>query len=303
MSKQSFTGKRRFSKRGRILLGTVILLLVLFVSFFLSAALAPAHSFLYRITSPVTSAFRRAGDFIKSKEILLENEASIQEERERLTMRIEELERENQILQSRAKRSLELEELYELDLYYKEYDKIGAQIIGLQPNNWINTYLIDQGSEDGIELYMPVLCGAGLAGYVSSVYDTYSVVTSLVDQSSRIYGKVNRTGGDLVVVEGASGFYSTDTGPVTSDICLVRFVTGEIDISVGDEIVTSSLGDIYPPGIVVGSVAKITPIGDGYEAYAFIEPRGDLSKTELVLIITEKWKGDIRLTDLEADDS
>ena len=75
---------------------------------------------------------------------------------------------------------------------------------------------------------------------------------------------------------------------------MIQFVTNEIDITVGDEIVTSSLGDIYPPGLPIGMVTEIVPLGTGYESLAYVKPGVNLDQMDTVLIITEIWKQDMQ---------
>jgi rod shape-determining protein MreC len=141
--------------------------------------------------------------------------------------------------------------------------------------------------------YMPVLSDNGLAGHVSEVYDHYAKVVSVVNKDSYIYGQINRKNGDLVAVQGAKGFHSEETGSIEEDLCMIQFITNEIDITIGDEIVTSSLGDIYPPGLRIGTVTEIIPIATGYESIALVKPAVDLDQMDTVLIITEIWKQDL----------
>ena len=75
---------------------------------------------------------------------------------------------------------------------------------------------------------------------------------------------------------------------------MIQFITDEIDITIGDEIVTSSLGDIYPPGLRIGTVTEIIPIATGYESIAIVEPAVNLEQMDMVLIITELWKQDFQ---------
>ena len=49
----------------------------------------------------------------------------------------------------------------------------------------------------------------------------------------------------------------------SSGLCRIQFTTEDVDIAIGDEIVTSALGEIYPPGLRIGTVIKIQEIGDG----------------------------------------
>lgn len=254
------------------------------------------RSFGYTLAKPVTRLVNKTAGAIEDLREQMQSKASLQAENDSLRDEVEDLEEQIRLLQSTARRTSELEELYQMDTYYKDYPKTGAQIVGLSPNNWYDTFVLDKGSADGIEEYMPVMAGNGLAGHISTVYENYSVVTSVVSQDSVIYGQINRANGDLVVVQGASGYSSRDTGTIKDDICMIRFVTEDVDITVGDEVVTSTLGDIYPPGLPIGTVTKIIPAGDGQESIAFLKPTVNLEQTDMVLIITQFWKEDMDST-------
>ena len=66
-------------------------------------------------------------------------------------------------LQKHRKTVLErLQELYQLDSNYAEYEKTAAHVIGSDSGNWFSTFTIDKGSEDGIAVDMNVMAGSGL---------------------------------------------------------------------------------------------------------------------------------------------
>ena len=271
----------------RLPLGLAVCVLLLIITGMLGLRLDFLREALHFVSDPIEQGLKSVQVWIHDHNEGWGTMQSVMEENARLREQVEALEEENRALLAEARRAEELEELYALDTYYRDYPKTGAQIIGLSPNNWYDTFILDKGSADGIEIYMPVITTGGLAGHVSEVFGQYAIVTSIVDQGSVIYGQINRPGGDLVVVEGAFGYHSNELGEIDDSLCMIKFVTGEVDITVGDEIVTSSLGDIYPPGLSIGIVTEIIPVGPGYESVAIIKPSVDLEQTDMVLIITE----------------
>lgn len=286
--------KKKFSAKWKLIAGFGLCILLLIASCLMGNRFEAVRSGLNFITEPVEQGIWKIENWFRSISDEFRTKASLEEENRQLKEELERAQKENLQLQNEARRVQELEELYELDTYYKDYPKTGAQIVGLSPNNWYETFIIDKGQADGIEEYMPILAENGLAGHVSEVYDHYAQVTSVVNQSSFIYGQVNRKDGDLVAVQGAKGYSSPDTGSIDEDLCMIQFVTNDIDITVGDEIVTSSLGDIYPPGLEIGTVIDIKPLGTGYESLALVRPSVNLEQMDTVLIITEIWKQDMQ---------
>lgn len=63
----------------------------------------------------------------------------------------------------------ELRSLYKLDNDYSDLNKIAANVIGKDSGNWFNMFIIDKGSNDGIQVDMNVLAGGGLVGIVTKV--------------------------------------------------------------------------------------------------------------------------------------
>ena len=286
--------RRHWPTKWKLLLGIGICTILIISSWLLGQKYEPVRSFINTITQPAQQAYSTVEDWFSSHLQDLKAKDNLEEENRALKEELDQLQKENLQLQNDARRVQELQDLYELDTYYKDYPKTGAQIVGLSPNNWYESFIIDKGSSDGMVEYMPVLSDNGLAGHVSEVYEHYSKVVSVVNENSFIYGQINRTDGDLVAVQGAKGFHSEETGSIEEDLCMIQFITDEIDITLGDEIVTSSLGDIYPPGLKIGMVEEIYPLGTGYESLALIRPAVDLDQMDTVLIITEIWKQDMQ---------
>ena len=119
-------------------------------------------------------------------------------------------------------------------------------------------------------------------GHVETVYQHYSRIVSILSDSSFVYGEVLRSG-DHVGVQG-------DLSLEQDGLCKIEFYIQQTDIAVGDEIVTSALGDVYPPGIGIGTITEITEKGDGVMGIAYLKPYADIKNISYVLIITDLEK-------------
>ena len=294
MQESNQNKNKKTTEKRKLYLGIGFCVVLVISSLLLGQRFEGIRSFLSQITQPIQSGYQKTGAWFDTVSSNFQSKEELEKENISLKEEVNRLQKENLQLQSDARRVQELEELYELDTYYKDYPKTGAQIVGLSPNNWYEVFMIDKGSEDEIVEYMPVLSDQGLAGHIGEVYESYSQVISVVNENSYIYGQINRKNGDLVAVQGARGYTSSELGIIEDDLCMIQFVTDEIDITIGDEIVTSSLGDIYPPGLRIGTVTEIIPIATGYESIALVKPAVDLDQMDMVLVITEIWKQDMQ---------
>lgn len=293
----------RFKAKWKILIAMAVCLFLLLLTWLMGQKLEPVRSALFTIAEPVEKGFSNIEGWLNKRTGAIKDTQDLEAQVDRLNEEVSQLTDENRQLKAQARRSDELEKLYDMDTFYKDYPKTGAQVVGLSPDNWYDTFILDKGKTDGIEPYMPVLAEGGLVGHVSKVYDHYCEVSSVVDTDSVIYGQVNRENGDLVVVQGAYGYSSEDTGRISDNICLIRFDTTEVDIAVGDEIVTSTLGDIYPPGLPIGTVTQIYPVGTSNESIAYVKPSVSLDQVDMALIITQLWKEDRKEEMVRQNDS
>ena len=279
--------KMQVSTKYRIIGVTLLCLALITVTFVLGQNIKPINTVFGYVAAPFQKAYLAVEDWFSGLMTTAKRLKSLDEDNEKLQAEIDRYMYENTILKNDAAKLEELQELYELDNYYENYPKTGAQIVSLSPSNWYDVFIIDKGSKDGLQKYMPVLAGNGLVGHISEVFENYSRVTAIVNPDSFVYGEVNRSPRDKVGVQGLDDVSN-------SDLCRITFTTDDVDIAIGDEIVTSALGEIYPPGLRIGTVLKIQEIGDGLNSEAYLEPAVDMKNLNYVLVITELWKDQMK---------
>jgi rod shape-determining protein MreC len=233
------------------------------------------------IFSPVSKVFVKSSDWVSGKLHTLFNLGYIAAENERLREEAETLRIENSRLKQVDAENERLSALLEIDRKYINYPKIGASVIGKDPGNWYNMFLIDKGAKDGIEKNMVVLGAGGLVGRVFEAGYNYSKVISLIDDMSSISAKSARTE-DV-------GFLKGDIYLMLEGKCRMEFIDADAQMMAGDEIVTSHLSDIYPAGITIGYVTEIRLDGNGTKT-AIVQPNIDFKHIETVLVLTEHFE-------------
>ncbi len=186
---------------------------------------------------------------------------------------------ENNILKQYQDENKELKELLSLAERYKKYPSQGANIIAKDPGNWYKVFIIDQGSKAGFSEDDAILAGGGLVGHIVETGPLSSKVLSIIDDRSSVSAAVLRTG-EIGVLKG-------DLELTAHGFC--RF---EIDIQSeiikGDQIVTSHLSEIYPPGITIGIVEEIIISKNGLTQHAYVRPVVDFKQLKQVLILETK---------------
>ena len=172
-----------------------------------------------------------------------------------------------------------LRELYKLDAQYKDYEKIGARVIGTGSMNWFDNFIIDKGSNDGIADDMNVICGNGLVGIVTDVGPDTAVVRSIIDDSSNVSAIVLNSD-KLCIVQG-------DAKSIADGYIKVLNIPKEVEVNEGDEIVTAAISDKFLPGITIGYVEEITIDSNNLTKTAKLYPAVDFENIHEVLVITQ----------------
>ncbi|MDR8076789.1 MULTISPECIES: rod shape-determining protein MreC [Burkholderia cepacia complex] len=111
--------------------------------------------------------------------------------------------------------------------------------------------VVGQGSQQGIQDGSPVVSEDGVIGQVTRVFPLQSEVTLVTDRDLAIPVQVLRTGLRSVI-------YGTPKG----DSLDLRFVPTSADLVAGDELITSGLDGVYPPGLPVAKVVRVDKLAD-----------------------------------------
>jgi rod shape-determining protein MreC len=152
---------------------------------------------------------------------------------------------------------------------------VPAQVIGSSGSDLSQSIYIDKGSNDGVAQDMAVITVGGIVGKVLRVYPTTSLVLMINDQSSGVGALLEK-----------SRLQGVLRGSANGELILDRVMSDE-QVSPGDALLSSGGDQIFPKGLPVGTVSKVSP---GKELFLSIKvrPAADLSRLEEVLVVTEK---------------
>ncbi len=152
-------------------------------------------------------------------------------------------------------------------------NKIMAQVIAQDILSAFRTVRLNKGSADGVTKGMAAVTYEGIVGRVLRVDSHYSDVLTLVDSSSNVASLIqrNRTRG---LVEGYEG-----------NVLRMKYVRRTDDIQVGDNVMSSGIGGLFPKGVMIGKVVKVTKKSYGLTQNIEVHPSVDFSTLEEVMII------------------
>lgn len=150
-----------------------------------------------------------------------------------------------------------------------------ADVIGIEISGWIKTMTINKGASDGIKRDMVIATPLGIAGRIIDVQSTTSKAFLVTDPRCAIDVIVQKTR-----VKGIAEGNGTDR-------LLLKYVRHEDDIHVGDILISSGLGGIFPKGMAVGEIVRVEKGEDNFFMDIEAKPSADLKKLEEVMIIKE----------------
>lgn len=190
---------------------------------------------------------------------------------------IEEIVRQSKVSNAENKRLRELLKLHNSrpDMVFED-----ASIVSWNSSNWSSSFVINIGSNTGIELYDCVITETGyLVGQIIEVGTTTSVVRTIIDAETSVGAIVDRTG--------ISGIAAGDFSFMNEGNLKLSYLPAGADLINGDTVLTSGKGEVFPHGLVIGKITSAQKEETGLNWYGIIEPSADLSSLTQVFIITE----------------
>src|SRR5574340_84366 len=264
-------------KRGnpRVLIVLIVVSLVLLTVYFREGEGGPLHGMrrvtleatapIARLGTAIASPFRSAADFMAGLGVSRKRLDALEKQNDELRARLAELEEARQE-NERLRALVDFAEARKLA-------KLGAHVIRRPVSIWEGVIVIDRGSEDGVESGMPVIAAQGLVGQVVEVSKNVCSVRLLSDQQSGVAAMLQSTRATGVVRGSVGGDLSLD------------FVDRTQLPQIGDVVITSGLGGVYPTGIVVGDVTAVDDRRGELYPRITLESRVPIDRIEDVFIL------------------
>ncbi len=162
------------------------------------------------------------------------------------------------------------------------YRFIAAKVLKNSTTESRNYITIDKGTADGIRPEMSVLCTQGVVGKVIDCSEHFSVIISLLHVDYKLSSQIKRNGG-LGTVEWSGG---------NSGKAIMRLVPRYIEVKTADTVVTSGYNAVFPQGIAVGIIRKITaaPAESTYDME--LDLLTDFNRLSYVYIVDNTFKSE-----------
>jgi len=148
-----------------------------------------------------------------------------------------------------------------------------SEVVGLDVSPSFESVLLDRGRNHGVRSGFPVVTESGVVGLVTHTSGNAAKTMLVVDRQSAVEGVVQRSR-----VRGIVRGHGSD------DLRFEFLVRGG-DVEVGDSVLTSGLGGVYPKGLRIGEIVEVVPAGGGLLQIAHIEPSVDFGRLEQVFVM------------------
>ncbi len=242
--------KIREHKNGSTLISLLIFSMLTMTMSTKSITLRP-EEVLFSFISTIQRGFYEVGNFFSGTLNSINELSKLKDEYKKLQKEVDKYKINERNLVELRRENLKLTEQLELKKI-KNVRYIAGEVCGIDPGNIFNTIQINKGVKDGIKKGMPVIAFQNgfqsLVGKVVEVGLLNSKVLPVYDSTCYISGRMQKT---------------RDTGLINGKGYINDFLTMEIlkinaiqDIEIGDLVVTSGMGTVYPKGIYVGRVRE-----------------------------------------------
>ena len=279
--------REKFTLSGKslLLILTIASVLLMLVTYGTTAFDGPFHSAVGAVIVPFEKGIGRVGEWLGNRREELERVTSLIEENRELREQVEALTEENTRLTQERYELNELRSLQSLSDEYEAYHKVGARIIASDGGNWFHSFVIDKGTNDGLEIDMNVIADGGLVGRISSIGPNWARVTSVISDGTHVSGQVLSTG-DTLIVSGSLELYAEGLAEFS------QLTDDEEQAQVGDKIVTSQISDKFLPGLLIGYIQTIRQDNNNLTRSGYLIPAVDFSHLSVVLVITDRKNTD-----------
>ena len=148
-----------------------------------------------------------------------------------------------------------------------------AKVIGYDATQWSKVIFINRGTNHKVQKNSSVMNNAGVIGHVIHASSNSSKVLLITDSRSAV---------DSLFQETRESGITVGTG---ENICEMKFVPISAKVNLGDKVISSGLGGVFPKGLVVGTVVDIVKKKQELFQDIMVAPSADLSNIEEVIVL------------------
>jgi rod shape-determining protein MreC len=201
------------------------------------------------LVAAIEKPFSAGTKFITGKIGAMFTDEALKKENDSLKKEVSEL--ETDLIRHRLNEA-ELAELKQLreslgtDALRRNYSLVAANVLAYEGSDAFQFFTIDIGTDKGVKRDSIVVNGDGLIGRVIEADKISSKVVSIIDETNNVGFQLYR---DMKFIGVCSG---DGKGKLAG-----YFLDQDAKVKVGDKLITSGIGGVYPAGLMIGEISKV----------------------------------------------
>lgn len=235
------------------------------------------------LITPIQSGLLKSGRSLKAGADSVRGFGGLAEENMRLREEVVKLQAESRVRATLEEENLMLRKL--LSFHTRQARSlIPAEVAARSISGWWQSVRLAKGIDDGVLRNRAVISPDGLVGRTADVSAHTAEVLLLSDPACKVSARVSRTGSfGLVTGQGVNlkGY----------PVARMEFIHKDTPIRVGDEVVTSGLGGVFPRDVLIGYIESIATEEAGLYQIAEILPQAVINLTDVVFVSAEEEGG------------
>lgn len=260
------------SLNNRLTLALVLSVLLIFVDHKLDG-FKSTRVYLNSLMSPLQYLANLPGLMLSESAQRLTSQEDLLAENQKLNNQLLLMSEKLQQFNVLAKENKQLRELLQAPVR-TEARKMVAELMAVDKNPYSQQVVINKGAIDGVYLSQPVIDNEGIVGQVMEVGSTNSRVLLIADVTHAI--PVRSLRNDIRFIATGSG---------TLNELYLEHVPHSVDIQVGDTLISSGLGNVFPEGYPVAEVTRVIRDESRPFARVIVSPLANLDRLRHLLLL------------------
>ena len=263
-----------YKDKSKIMIAIVAIIIIVIIAITAGdrVRVSRPESVVGSLFKPATLLASRIVNFVQNSVSGIAEIGSLKERNEILNQQTITLRAQVREVEALRQENRRLREMLDFKDTHPQFDLIGANIIGKDPDNILSVFVIDKGMANGVYKNMPVVTNKGLVGQVMEAGNNWAKVLPICDRRSSVSIIINRTR-DAGILKGSDTFK------------LIGRISPEATVLEDDEVVSAGMGGIYPKGLMIGKISSIEHDGSMLLKKIVVEPAVSFEKLEEVFII------------------
>ncbi len=142
---------------------------------------------------------------------------------------------------------------------------------------YVQAITIDRGTTGGVHDGSIVITHKGLVGRIERANPTSSKVRLITDINSSVAVRLQTESRTTGVLRGQS----------LDNALVISYIPQSDSVKMGDVVITSGLGEVFPQELVVGKVARVERKDADPFQVAVVEPTVDMNKLERLYVLSD----------------